>query len=92
MTVTIELKPEVEAQVIEQAAAQGVPVETYLETFIEDRLSDGEKKPFHETATVEEWEAALAEFANSSALAKARGRFVDDSRESIYRERDDAQL
>ncbi len=92
MTLTIELKPEIEAQIIERAAAQGVPVKVYLESFIEDRLSTGNGKPFYETATADEWEIALADFTNSPVFAKARGRFVDDSRESIYRERDDAQL
>ena len=31
MTVTLELKPEVEARVVEQAASRGVPVEDFLE-------------------------------------------------------------
>lgn len=84
MTVTLELKPEVEARAVEQAAAHGVPVEEFLESVIEESLSNGEEKPFYETATAEEWETALDEFANSPAFAKAAGRFVDDSRESIY--------
>jgi hypothetical protein len=59
MTVTLELEPEVEARIIEQAAAHGVPVEEFLESVIEDNLGNGEEKPFYETATAEEWEAAL---------------------------------
>lgn len=92
MTVTLELKPEVEAQVIAQAAAHGVSVEEFLRSVIEDSLSNGEEKPFYETAPAEEWETALDDFANSPAFVRAAGRFVDDSRESIYREREDAQL
>ena len=92
MTVTLELKPEVEARIIKRAAAHGVPVEEFLKSVIEDSLSDEEEKLFYETATAEEWETALDEFANSPAFAKAAGRFVDDSRESIYRDREDAQL
>jgi hypothetical protein len=92
MTVTLELKPEVEARVIEQAAAYGVPVEEFLQSVIEGSLSNGEEKPFYETATAEEWETALDDFANSPAFAKAAGRFVDDSRAEFYREREDAQL
>jgi len=38
-------------------------------------------KPYR---TLEDWEAALDEFANNSAFAKAATRFVDDSRESSY--------
>jgi hypothetical protein len=34
--------------------------------------------------TLEEWEIALDEFANSPAFARAANRFVDDSREGIY--------
>jgi hypothetical protein len=55
-------------------------------------LSNGEEKPFYKSATAEEWEVALDQFANSSAFARAAGQIVDDSRESIYREREDAQL
>jgi hypothetical protein len=43
------------------------------------------------TATTEEWEAALDEFADSPSFGKAV-LLVDDSRESIYREREDSQL
>jgi hypothetical protein len=43
------------------------------------------------TATTEEWEAALDDFADSPAFSKAVS-LVDDSRESIYREREDSQL
>ncbi|MBA2647201.1 MAG: hypothetical protein H0U81_10410 [Pyrinomonadaceae bacterium] len=35
MTVTIELKPEVETRVAEQAAARGVSVERYIEGVLE---------------------------------------------------------
>jgi len=91
MTVTLELKPEVEARVIEQAAARGVPVEAFLQSVIEDTLNNREEKAFYETATAEEWEAALDEFGNSPAFGRAAS-FVDDSRERIYREREDSQL
>lgn len=91
MTVTLELKPEVEARAIEQAAAHGVRVEAFLESVIEDSLNGSEEKPFYETATAEEWEAALDEFGDSPAFNRT-APFVDDSRESIYREREDSQL
>lgn len=90
MTVTLELKLEVEARVIEQTAAHSVPVAKFLESVIENSLVNGGGKPFYETATAEEWETALDDFANSPAFARAAGRVVDDSRESIYREREDA--
>lgn len=43
------------------------------------------------TATTEEWEAALDDFADSPAFSKAVS-LVDDSRAEIYREREDSQL
>ncbi len=91
MSVTLELKPETEARAIEQATANGVPVEAFLESVIENSLNGREEKPFYETATAEEWEAALDEFGGSPAFNRA-APFVDDSRESIYREREDSQL
>ncbi len=49
-----------------------------------------EGKPFYETASAEEWIKAFRAWVESH-----KGRnygFVDDSRESIYREREDKQL
>jgi hypothetical protein len=89
MTVTLELKPEVEALAIEQAASRGIQVKDFLESVIEDRLNSGEGDCVYQTA--EEWETALDEFADSPAFGKALS-LVDDSRESIYREREDSQL
>jgi hypothetical protein len=89
MTVTLELKPEVEARVVEQAASRGVPVEDFLESVIEESLNGVENLNSYRTS--EEWEAALDEFADSPAFGRAVS-FVDDSRESIYREREDSQL
>lgn len=89
MTVTLELKPEVEARVVEQAASRGVPVEDFLESVIEESLKGGEGQESYRTP--EEWEAALDEFADSPSFGRTVS-FVDDSRESIYREREDSQL
>ena len=91
MTVTLEFKPEIEARLREKAAAKGLPVEKFLEAVIELDMSRGGEKPFHETATPEEWEAALDAFIHSPAFQNVSWT-VDDSRESIYREREDAQL
>jgi len=82
MTVTLELKPEVMARAVEQPAGRSVPVECFLESLIEESLNGGEGESSYQT--MEEWEAALDEFANSPAYAKAANRFVDDSREGIY--------
>lgn len=78
MTVTIELKPEIEKRLAERAKQNGLKIETYLEVFIEENLDEkvesetGEKeKPFHETATKEEW---LAEF----------DRWIDSHKDKDY--------
>jgi hypothetical protein len=89
MNVTLELKPEVEARVVEQAASRGVPVEDFLRSVIEDSLNGREVQIFYRTP--EEWEVALDEFADSPAFGRAV-LLVDDNRESIYREREDSQL
>ena len=53
-----------------------------MASVIEDSLSGGEGEVSYQT--MEQWEAALDEFADSPAFAKAANRFVDDSREGIY--------
>lgn len=90
MTVTLELKPEVEARAIEQAAAYGVPVEAFLESVIEETLNGEEGKSFAETASFEEWMREFQEWTDGHDYITAPP--ADDSRESIYREREDSQL
>ena len=91
MTVTLELKPEVEERIKQRAAEKGLSVQAFIETVIDadvDRQSD---KSFHETATVDEWQKALddliRDFPQHPVLSDEA-----ISRESIYREREDAQL
>ncbi len=90
MTIKIELKPEIEARAIEQAEVRGVPVEAFLESVIEENLNGGEAKSFAETASFEEWMREFEEWTNSHDYITAPP--ADDSRESIYREREDSQL
>ncbi len=89
MTVTLELKPEVEARVVEQAASLGMPVENFLESMIEESLNGEEGKNSYRTP--EEWEAALDEFADSPAFGRVVS-VVDDNRVEFYRAREDSQL
>lgn len=95
MTVTIELKPETEKRLVERARQKNLKIETFLEVFIEENLDDeteispqGEKKPFYETASKEEW---LAEFRSwmDSHQDKDYPVLPDEaySRESIYEDR-----
>lgn len=91
MTVTLDLKPEIEARLRAKAAERGLPVERFLEAVIEVDVSRGNERLFHETATPEEWEAALDAFINSPEFQNISWP-VDDSRESVYRDREDSQL
>lgn len=71
MSVTIELKPETEKRLAEKAKQNGLPIETFIEVFIEDNLEETEEKPFHEVATKEEW---IAEF----------DRWIDSHKDKNY--------
>ncbi|KAF3886689.1 MULTISPECIES: hypothetical protein [Nostocales] len=89
MVIKLELKPEVEARLIAKATAQGVSIETYLESLIEERLTEREGK----ILAGNDWHSILNELGKSSSLTKAQPLSDDAiSRESIYREREDSQL
>lgn len=90
MPVTLELKPEVEARAIEQAKAHGLPVEAFLESVIEENLNGEREKSFAETASLEEWMCDFQEWTDSHGYIIAPP--ADDTRESVYREREDSQL
>lgn len=83
MTVTLELEPDVENRVRLKAKSKGKSVEDFLVEVIDENVpEESREKSFFETATDEEWEAAMdsmAEFSGEIPLT------WDDSRESIYR-------
>jgi hypothetical protein len=89
MSVNLELKPETEDQLAERARQRGMSVEDYIRDLLEVHAANG--KSTFETTTDEEWEAALEAFAHSPVFQNISWP-IDDSRESIYREREDAQL
>ncbi len=82
MTVTIQLKPEIERRLAEKARQNGLPMETFIEVFIEDNLK--EIKTFSETATDEEWTAELKEWAESHDRTTPPLSDEATRRESIY--------
>ncbi len=90
MNVSLDLKPETEDHIAEEARVRGVSVEDYIRDVLEERAGNGERTP-PESASPEEWEAALDDFIHTEALQNISWT-VDDSRESIYRDREDAQL
>ena len=94
MRVTIELKPETEKRLAEKAKQNGLPIETFIEVFIEDNLAEAEtstkekEQSFSKTATKEEW---LAKFHKWIDSHKDRGEpYLSDEalrRENIYEDR-----
>lgn len=84
MTIKLDLKPETEARLLAQANMQGITIDRYLESLIEQHLA---------TQTEPEWKTILAQLGRSPSLAKAPPLSDEAiSRESIYREREDSQL
>ena len=59
MTMTIELAPEAEARLQEEAAKHGQAPAEYAGRLLESLLLPRSKRPFYETATREEWEQAF---------------------------------
>jgi hypothetical protein len=90
MTVTLELKPEVEEQLEAQARESGLSVKDYLEKRVEEMIRASELQP---AKTPEERVRLWQEFLNSHDDIKAPPLSDEAiSRESIYAERLDKQL
>ncbi|MBM4045059.1 MAG: hypothetical protein FJ279_08095 [Planctomycetes bacterium] len=62
MTITLELKPEIEARLVAQARAEGVPLDAYLQKVIEQATTP----EAHRRLALEEFEAALDALAEGS--------------------------
>ena len=90
MTITLKLKPEVEQQLLEQAAAKGLAVETFLEQWIETRWV--QSQPFNKTASDDEHDSAHDLFINSPSFVD-KPLLADEAttREILYA-REDEQL
>ncbi len=91
MTVTIQLKPEIERRLAEKARKNGLPMETFIEVFIEDNFQ--EEKPENsfspsEKLTKEEWRKEFRKWIDSHK-DKNYPVLPDEeySRESIYEDR-----
>jgi hypothetical protein len=87
MTVTIELKPEIETRIAEQAAAQGVTVEEYIQRFLESIIAAS--KPATAQERVQRFEHWLKNHTRSAAPPLSDEAI---SRERIYTERENNQL
>lgn len=90
MTITLELKPEMEERAVELAEACGVSVEDFIESVIEENLNGRAGGLFAETASLEEWTREFQAWVDSHDYITAPP--ADDSRESIYRDGKGGQL
>lgn len=89
MTVTLELKPEVEERIIAEAKERGLSVDDYIQRKLEGKPTepDPNELPF------EEWLQRFNDWVSSHDYIKAPSLSDEAmSRENIYREREDAQL
>src|SRR5712692_1924448 len=98
---TVTLKPDLEEELAARAKAEGLTTEefvnreleklVYSEPAAEPDANAKNERPFYETATPEEWVKAFKDWVNDFPQHPV---LSDEaiSRESIYREREDAQL
>ena len=91
MTVTLDLKPEVEEHIKAEAKARGLSVESYILNVLEKEATNREAN-FALTASPEEWKKAFLEWVNADRPTHPPLSDEAIGRESIYREREDAQL
>jgi len=86
MTLMLELSPEKEAWLREQAAQSGQEPEQYalglIDQVIAAHPSVEKPRPFYEAATPEEWEKAFDEW--TASLDPNTPVLLDDRREVIY--------
>ncbi|BAU12944.1 hypothetical protein LEP3755_34800 [Leptolyngbya sp. NIES-3755] len=90
MAITLQLKPEIEARLISEAAQQGVSPEIYLASWIEKQFSTQTLDPENDNLSDADWEATLLEFVNSPSFQNSPP-LLDQaiSRESIYTREDE---
>jgi hypothetical protein len=91
MTIVLELRLEIEARIKALAAAQGVSVEEYIQSFLES-LAYLDEESSYDSMTPEQWAKEFEEWLDGHDYIKALP-LTDEavSRESIYREREDSQ-
>lgn len=81
MTISIELKPDVEAFIARQAALRGLSAEAYLNSVLENLSAQTTDK---EHLSSEEWAREFRAWAASHSPVTT---VVQDSRDSIYQGR-----
>jgi hypothetical protein len=82
MSVTLELRPEIEATYAAQAAVEGVPLPEYLRHVLEEQAPAPAKRPLSPAERADLWRRTSGGLLNTPLLS---GEAI--SRESIYAER-----
>jgi hypothetical protein len=86
MTLTINVAPEVEDRLREEAARRGQEAGEYVSDLLSDMLRD-RPRPFYETASREEWVRAWREWAASHKSTAAPIPDEALRRENMYEDR-----
>ena len=82
MTVTIEVPPEIEAGLLEQAAAQGLPLSQYLERLLREKIPARSGLAATPAERVAAWRDSVIGLPDTPPLSDEA-----ISRESIYGDR-----
>lgn len=85
MNLQIQIPPQLEAQLRQQASAGGQNVESFVVQAVESTLAALPPMPTPQRPPRDRWFAELKAWAESHRRVD---HFVDDSRESIYPDRD----
>ena len=82
MSISIELKPEVEELLEQEAAAKGVSVESYVEELIEQQISQPHKTSHTGSEEIDQVLDSLAEGSDDRPVLQPEAY----TRESIYQD------
>ena len=85
MTLTIDIPPELQGRLQEEAAKRGVAAEELARTFLEERLLSPARSPLWERP--EDWERAFDDWIASQDPSRTPLSEEAMSRDSIYGER-----
>jgi len=85
MTLTIDITPELEGRLQEEAEKRGVAAEELARTFVEERLLFSSERPLWERP--DDWERAFDEWIRSQDPARGPLSEEATSRDSFYGER-----
>jgi hypothetical protein len=89
MSILLELPPDVEAQLITQAAARGMPVEDFLKAAVNALLEASDSASLTALSSQERAEK-FVQWARSHSIKTLPLSDEAISRESIYRDREDS--